>query len=799
MTDQNVTNRGPIEDSQTEKGHGDKEKFLAKAVKRFHRAETAEGPNRIQAVDDLKFKRGEQWPEMIKAQRTIEKRPCLTINKMKTFVHQITNDQRQNRPAINISPVGDKADRQTAKMLKGLIRQIERKSDADVAYDTGFENSVSNGWGYWRVLSEYEFEDSFDQVLRIARIRNPFRVYLDPDAQMPDGSDAKWCFISDLIIREEFESTWPNANPMPWQEGTVGDESFKLWSTQTHVRIAEYFQIVSEKRTLVALTNGHVGFKDELDDEIAELIQLQPDLVKNEREVDVQQVQWSKITSHDILEQEIIPCKWIPVVRVIGDESDVEGQVNYAGIVRDAKDPQRMYNFWSTSETELIALAPKAPWIMEEGQIEGHENRWRDSNTKSLPYLLYKGVSIGGKQAPAPQRNQFAGPPAGVVTAKEGAAQDMQAVTGIRFDATLNERMYDESGKALRELKRVGDLGSFHYIDNLARSLRHTGRILIDWIPHVYDTRRVLTILREDDTEETATIDPQIPKAFQQNDTDDGGVERLYNPKLGEYDVAVTVGPSYATKRAEAADSLLSFISAFPAAAEVSGDLIAKNMDWPGAEEIAERLETLLPPGMQDKGIRNLPQEARGIVMNMQRQLQQVTQERDKAAAMLGEQDKDRAVQQDKINKDYDAKMKALDASWRELIAKLMAEQQEAITQQQQGNGEQMAKILMEQEAKFQQIIDAREASEAKMRDDFLLGAAKIEATRKAAEEAAAERAAQPGPDGKPKKRGKRTVRKVEDGVWEMVEEVAAQAAQQNVTQRVMKGPDGSMSIEDMG
>ncbi|TFH41050.1 MAG: hypothetical protein E4H01_15540, partial [Lysobacterales bacterium] len=417
MTELAQTDRGPVVDGQSESGGDKTAKFLANAVKRFQRAETAEGPNRLMAVDDLKFKSGDQWPEQIKAQRVLEKRPCLTINKMKTFVHQITNDQRQNRPSINVSPVGDKSDKQTAKMLKGLIRQIERQSNADVAYDTAFDGAVSNGWGYWRIITEYEAEGSFDQVLRIERIRNPFRVYMDPDAQMPDGSDAQWCVISDLIPREEFESTWPDAAVTPWQQQTTGDDGWGLWSTQTHIRIAEYFQVKTKTRKLVALQSGHVGFEDELADDIKESIKLDKDLVLKTRDVQAKEIEWTKITSHEILETSIVPCRWIPVVKVIGDETDIEGKVILAGIVRDAKDPQRMYNFWSTSETELIALAPKAPWMMEEGQIEGHEQRWRDANTKSLPYLLYKGVSIGGKQAPAPQRQQFAGPPVGVVNA----------------------------------------------------------------------------------------------------------------------------------------------------------------------------------------------------------------------------------------------------------------------------------------------------------------------------------------------------------------------------------------------
>ena len=801
------TDRGPVEDPQTEKGLGPKEAFLAKAVKRFHRAETNEGPNRMMALDDLKFKDGMQWPEDIKAQRTLEKRPCLTINKIKTFVHQITNDQRQNRPAISVSPIGDKADKATAKMLKGLIKQIERQSNADVAYDTGFESAVSMGWGFWRIYPEYEYDGSFDQCLKIERIRNPMRVYMDPDAIMPDGSDAQWCFISDLITREEFDVQWGEAKATPWNEGTVGDEWDK-WSNQTHVRIAEYFYIVTTKRELVQLENGHVGYKDELDEELAAIIKERPDFVTRKRDVEERKVKWAKITSHEILEEQTLECKWIPVVRVIGDESDIEGKVNYAGIIRDAKDPQRMYNYWSTSETEMIALAPKAPWVMEEGQLEGHEKRWQQANIKSLPYLLYKGTSIGGKQVPPPGRQTFDGPPQAIVNAKIGAAQDMQAVTGIRFDATMNERMYDESGKALRELKRVGDLGNFHYIDNLARSLRHTGRILVDWIPKIYDTRRVLTILREDDQEEQAIIDPGSPKAYQQRQTEDGKTERLYNPRVGDYEVAVTIGPSYATKRAEAADSMMAFIGAYPPAASVAGDLIAKNMDWPGAEEIAARLETLLPPALQEQMIKDLPDEAKGIVANLMQQTQQMKQQLDQAAAMLGDKEKDRAIDREKIARDYEAKMTDIAAGMQETIIKVIADQQ-------QNQGGQMEKIIGDFEAKMAKIMADKELGERKLENDMLLGIGKMgmdaSLQREQMEQGEDEGESRKGgkksesggsqgitinlAGGGKKKKGKRKIVPRGDGIFEMIEMTPAE---EKVLRRVKKTANGEMEVEDL-
>ncbi len=678
MADAIVTERGPVDDisQESEGSERDIDVFLKKVVKQFNRAESKEADNRAQALDDLKFKAGDQWPQQYRASRTMDNRPCLTINKMKTFVHQVTNDQRQNRPAINVSPVGDKSDPETAKMLKGLIRQIERQSNADVAYDTGFDSAVSNGWGYWRVFTDYEDDDTFDQVIKIGRIRNPFRVYLDPDSQEPDGSDAKWGFISDLMLRTEFEDEWPDADPMAWSEGGVGDE-YKAWSTTTHIRIAEYFCVETEERNLIALTNGHVGWEDELADELMTQIQADPDLIQDERVVQVRKIKWYKLTAKDILEENDWAGKWIPIVKCIGDEVDIEGKVTYAGLVRDAKDAQRMYNFWVTSETEQVALAPIAPYIVEEGQIEGHEERWKNANRKAYPYLQYKGTSVGGKPAPPPQRQQFAGPPAGVVQAKISAAQDMQATTGIRFDATLQERTYDESGKALRELKRTGDLGNFHYVDNLSRSLRHTGRILIDLIPKIYDTPRVLTILREDGSEERVKIDPTLGKPHASQNLPDGRVERLYNPKLGDYDVAVTVGPSYATKRAEAADSMLAFMKAVPQSGPLIGDLIAKNMDWPGAEEIGSRLASMLPPHLLDKKLDQLPPEAKALVSSLMQQMQQLKQEHDKAVALLGDKEADRQIDRqalandrEKIERDFEAKLTKIAA---DMDAKLMA------------------------------------------------------------------------------------------------------------------------------
>jgi len=637
----------------------DDDKVLDRARKRLDKAISAEAENRQAALDDLKFYKGEQWPASVAAQRNFDQRPCLTINKLPTFVNQVTNDVRQNRPAINVSPVGDKGDPEVAKMYAGMIREIERKSVADIAYDTAFAQTARSGWGYWRILTEREKPNSFHLVATIKRIRNQFTVYLDPTHQEPDGSDAKWAFVTEMIPRGEFNEDYPDAQPMSWTLSGVGD-GMKSWIEKDAVRVSEYFEIENEKRDLVRLSNGAVGWKDEIDPSVLEKFD-----VLEEIESDCPKVRWYKLTAVEVLEDKDWPGKWIPIVKVIGDEVDTEGKVQLSGIVRHAKDAQRMFNYWRTAETEMVALQPKAPFIGAEGQFEGHEQEWKTANTKSNPYLQYKVETVDGKPLPPPQRQPMAGPSAGIQVASQNAAQDMMATTGIRFDATTKDRMYDESGRALRELRKFGDLGSFHLVDNLARSLRHTGVILVDLIPRIYNRKRIETILRENDAEERVVIDPTAEKPMgETKDPQTGKVMKVFNPNYGEYGVTVTIGPSYATKRVEAAESMMDFIRAIvpaaPQAATGVMDLVAKNMDWPGAEEFSTRLAKLVAqihPGITAPDIKDVSPQVQAVLMGMQAQLKQLQEERVAMMKALTDQTADRAQRQDKIDKDFEAKL----------------------------------------------------------------------------------------------------------------------------------------------
>ena len=631
---------------------------LATALKRFKRAVESESDNRGKALEDLKFKAGDQWPGDIKAQRSNDKRPCLTVNTIPTLTHQITNDIRQNRPSIVVSPVGNRSDKESAELYGGMIRAIERNCAADIAYDTGITSAADIGFGYWRVLTEYESEESFDQIITIARVRNSFTVHLDPMRQEPDGSDANWGFVSEMLTRDDFLDQYPDANPMSWDERGVGD-NLKEWVTKDMVRIAEYFCVERTPTRLVQLSNNHIGLYDELDEDVKKQISDGNLVIVNERQADKQQIMWYKLSGVEVLEEREWPGRWIPIIEVVGEEIDIEGKVVRCGAIRNAKDAQRMKNYWLSYKTEVVALAPKAPYIGAEGQFEGYSDAWRNAARQSVPYLEYVPVSLEGTLVPPPQKQPPTPVPAGVVEAEQSAERDMMTTTGIRFNASpLLERLPDESGLAIREVRRNNDIGSAHYMDHAQYSLRHTGRILIDLIPKIYDTKRVITIVREDGSEQRVTLNPGQAQALQKNMQEREEAARvMFNPTVGQYGVTVTMGPSYATKRIEAQEQLMQFARALPQQGALIAHLIAKYSDWPGSEEMYKVLVRALPPNLLMPEMKDLPPQAQQLIQNLMQQLSQLMVQRGQMLRDLTDNRADQATKRLKVERDFEAKV----------------------------------------------------------------------------------------------------------------------------------------------
>ncbi len=574
---------------------------------RFTMAQSATSESRQDELDDLRFMAGSsdnlfQWPGDVLATRTntgsgqnISARPCLTINKLPQHVRQVTNEQRQNRPTGKVIPADDKADVDVAEVLNGVIRHIEYISDADVAYDTACDNQVTYGEGYIRILTDYCDDDTFDQDLRIGRVRNSFSVYMDPAIQDPCGSDAEWCFITEDILKADYERLWPDATPLSsiMTQG-VGDQTLSQWLTENTIRIAEYFYYDYEPVELNLYRDGSTAHSGSPQDQLARALNGPP--VKSRR-VQRKKVMWVKTNGFDVLEEREWAGKWIPVVRVVGNEFEIDGQLYISGLVRNAKDAQRMYNYWVSQEAEMLALAPKAPFIGYGGQFEGYENQWKTANTVNWPYLeVNPDVTDGmGNSLPLPQRAQPPMASSGLLQAKMGASDDIKATTG-QYDSSLGATSNERSGKAILAREKQGDTGTYHYVDNLARAIRYITRQLVDLIPKIYDTQRIARIVQPDGEVGMVKIDPMQEEPVRKIEQDGIVIEKIYNPGVGQYDVVAVTGPGYMTKRQEAADSMSQLLQGNPELWGVAGDLLVKNMDWPGAQEIAARLRKTIDP-----------------------------------------------------------------------------------------------------------------------------------------------------------------------------------------------------------
>ena len=647
--------------------------ILAAARSRLDLAVSALSESREDENDDLKFYAGSpdncwQWPADVLATRgavqgqTINARPTLTINKLPQHVRQVTNDQRQNRPGAKVIPVDSNADVEIAEIFNGMIRHIEYISDADVAYDTACENQVSYGEGYIRLLTEYCDDNTFDQDIKIGRIRNSFSVYMDPTMQDPTGADAKWCFVTEDLTRDEYERMYPDSAPITTLQSLgVGDQSISNWLNEDTIRVADYYYIDYDRATLNLYPGNATAFAGTPEDKQLRAFYGKP---LKSRESDRPKVKYCKINGYEILEQREWVGKWIPVIRIVGNEFEVDGRLYVSGLVRNAKDAQRMYNYWVSQEAEMLALAPKAPFIGYGGQFEGYEDKWKTANTQNWPYLEVNPDVTDGQGAvlPLPQRAQPPMASSGLLQAKAGAAEDIKSTTG-QYNASLGMGSNERSGKAILARQREGDVGTYHYGDNLARGVRHIARQLVDMIPKIYDTQRIARIIGEDGETKMVKINPDQQQPVNKIVNEQGIViEKIYNPGVGKYDVVATTGPGYATKRQEALEAMAQLLQGNPQLWQVAGDLFVKNMDWPGAQEMSKRFAKTIDPKLMSDG------EDNPALAAAQQQMQAMGAEMEQMHQMLQNVSKSMEAQ-DMKRKDYEAEIKAYQAETQRISA----------------------------------------------------------------------------------------------------------------------------------
>lgn len=611
--------------------------IVKEALEAYEEAESVFGTAYKQARDDINFSRlSQQWPDSIKKQREAEGRPCLTSNQLQPTIRQVVNDARLNRPSISCHPVDGEADKETADVLTGLIRNIQVSSDADVAYDTGVEAAVGGGFGYWGIDVDYALnaldedgitaagESAFDKNIQIRAIANQFGVYGDPYSEKADSSDWMTALEFQKLSKKRFQARFKGAK----------ESDFDMWSgvqapwiDKDDVQICAYWkrEEVVKNAYMVKLADTEEGpgdviimFEDEFKEQGELITQLGGEVV-GQRPVATYKVMQHLVSAVEELDKIEWAGAYIPIVPVYGDEVNLEGVRHFRSLIRDAKDDQQMLNFWLTSATEQVALAPKVPYIGPKGAFETDHAKWSTANRASHSFIEFDGPEAPARQSPVPVE-------AGIMQMAMTASDRIKTITGI-YDASLGARSNETSGVAINARDRQGDVATFHFIDNLTRAIRHSGRIIVDLIPKVYSTPRIIRILGEDG----ASDEKQLNQQFQ----DAQGTLRIHDVRTGRYDVTVSAGPSFSSRREEAATQMMELMRTYPDAAPIIGDLLAKCLDWPFADEIAKRLEKMLPPGIKDEE-GNVPPEVKQQMQQMGEAIEVLKQR-----LMAAESDKD--------------------------------------------------------------------------------------------------------------------------------------------------------------
>lgn len=585
--------------------------FLAEVHETFERSMEAHSDNRDAYKDDVEFSiLGKQWPEEIEKERDDDGSPCLVINHMTSFIRQVVNEARSNRPSIRVIPADSDADKDTADIMSGLIRNIEAASDADIAYDTAIESAVAGGFGYFRINTAYTSDDTFDQDIVIERIGDALCVYPDPDAESADGSDWNCCFITKRLTEKEFEREYGDAAKSDFE--SIKDIGAP-WHDDDGVLIAEYWKREPTERQIVALSDGSVVDSKKLEEMADELEFAGIEVVGEPRTVKTHKVIQYVVSGAEVLETVEWPGRYIPIVPVYGSEVCLEGKRTFKSLIRDAKDAQRETNYWRSKAAETIALAPMVPFIGEEGAFDAAPEGWSNVNDKKIPYLEFK------KGFAAPQRQPYVGPSVGELQQAQLAVDDMKAIIGI-YDAKLGLQSNETSGIAIRQRQRQGDIATYHFMDNLVRSIRHGGRIIIDLISNspLYTTERVLRILGEDFEPQEVKTSPNAPPMQQQQEMiaqqqaamqaqgmakeQIGKIQAIYNLTAGKYDLVVKAGPAYGTQRELVREELVETMRTLgPQFAARAYPLYLDNSDWPGADKLADEFRAMnqLPPPEQ--------------------------------------------------------------------------------------------------------------------------------------------------------------------------------------------------------
>lgn len=611
-------------------------KILAEAQVRYRQCVEWEGYADTLYEDDLKFAEGDsdngyQWPQAVSDQRA--DRPSLTINKVRQHNLQIINEGKLNKQGIKYRAVSDDATAKGAEVFEGIARHIEYISNASDAYDTARSFQVKAGIGYCRIVTDYEHEKSFNQEIFIKPIPNPRNVRIDPDIQQKDGSDARFGFISAKWPRDKFRIQHPKYADMVASSSSFDRNDESDWQDQNHVWLTEYYRIKEVEYTLLGIPNPKTGEvdiirKSELPKEVLDKI-IKTQGRPTERKASDYSLEWFLFVGNEIADREELPGKYIPIIRWIGEETVINGVLDRKGHTRALKDAQRMFNYNASASVEYGALQTKTPYKAPAAAIEGFEDYWKDANTQNLSVLIWNHIDDQGNAIPSPEREQ---PPQASQLYLEGmqSSDNWMMMASGQYEANLGRKSNEVSGKAIDAREHQGDDATQHYNDHEAMAIRYIGRIILDMIPHYYDTKRIKKILAEDGTQTDVMIDPDASQSHQtmQTGDEDNVIEQIiFNPNVGKYDVVADTGPSYITKRLETYNALTHIITQSPEALNLLGDMWAENSDFAQSDKVAERLRLMLPEqakGGPSKEMQALQHQTQVLGKELEKTIQEV-------------------------------------------------------------------------------------------------------------------------------------------------------------------------------
>jgi len=699
----------------------DVEGVVERAKKNFESAKEIFSRSRELAIEDTRFVMGDstnmyQWPADIAKNRIGDRKVMLTINLTAQHCNQIINQIRQNRPSCRVMPVDNFSDKKTAEILAGLVRNIQSTSNADDAHDIAAMHSIYGGEGYWRILTEYESPMSKDQVIRIRPINNPQLVYIDPDAQMPDKSDAQWGFIFEDVKKSMIEREYPDLKNeiYSWQ-----DDNNSQWVTKDTVRIAEYYEVEFSPDKVLFLENEKAILESKLVDGVKRIGDFivsdsgESIAIIDERDTTIKKWKWYKLVGghEEPVDSRDCPGDYLPIVSVAGVEVNVNGEIIRKGLVRDIKDPARMVNYAFSESVQTISLQNKIPYIAAAEAIEGHENEWGNANQSNKAFLPYNAYDDEGNPIQPPQRQPSITMPAAQLQLLQVATEEMRAASGQQ-NANFGIRSEASSGVGIQRLKVQGEIATFHFPDNLARGLKYEAVVIIDLIQKTYDTKRVVRILGLDGSHENAVLDPDHPQSYSETQTTSDDIQKIFNPSLGQYDVVIDTGPSFQTQRQEGYASMMELASRSPALMQIAGDIIMRNADYPGADKIADRLAKALPPNLQEQkgGKDEQLAQASQMAQQMGQQLQMMNMQLQDTQTRL--QQAESGVQKTQLEMQYKMELAQFDAQLEEqkqiraLEAQFRLEEYRAQLEQQKQERDRQATL-------YQAQMDAKARREA--------------------------------------------------------------------------------------